>query len=275
MKFLVFFGVLVMSLTGNVRGDVSSDIQASFTDVDGMASATESDQFETEVFEQATEMPPYIEATATQEAGEATPAVTTPEMPSDFKRTVILIHKATAFGENLFVRGGIDHNQREGCGDMDDLDHDPCSIPIRERILDINGPVDARDAWASGDDHLDWYGPEKGQGTFNGVAAQGTPAQWTTNDPNNDYYSSLNTFGPNYWLVDVDMDCSKTEDNFFEFKAVLNNQFEPTNSQLDVRCSGDEARDLPYHADNHFGLCGFINVVFEYGEGACEIVDFH
>ena len=39
----------------------------------------------------------------------------------------------------------------------------------------------------------------------------GTPGAWSTNDPTDDYYYVLNTFGPHYWFIVVDMDCSQTQ----------------------------------------------------------------
>lgn len=35
--------------------------------------------------------------------------------------------------------------------------------------------------------------------------------------------SSNSRFGDHYWMVDVDMDCSQTEDGWFEVKAFLTN----------------------------------------------------
>ena len=34
------------------------------------------------------------------------------------------------------------------------------------------------------DTKLDWYGAQVGQGTYNGIPAAGSPAVWTTTDPN-------------------------------------------------------------------------------------------
>jgi hypothetical protein len=39
----------------------------------------------------------------------------------------------------------------------------------------------------------------------------GTPGAWSTNDPTDDYYYALNTFGPHYWFIVMDMDCSQTQ----------------------------------------------------------------
>ena len=35
----------------------------------------------------------------------------------------------------------------------------------------------------------------------------GTPGAWTTNDPTDDFYYSLNTLGPHYWFVTSHLKC--------------------------------------------------------------------
>ena len=44
----------------------------------------------------------------------------------------------------------------------------------------------------------------------------GTPGAWTTDDPTDDFYYSLNTLGPHHWFIVMDMDCDQTQvrDNF-------------------------------------------------------------
>ena len=59
------------------------------------------------------------------------------------------------------------------------------------------------------------------QGTYNGNPALGTVGGWTTNDPAHTLYFDQNTKGPDYWAIDIMMDCSQTESNWFEFTAVL------------------------------------------------------
>ena len=48
----------------------------------------------------------------------------------------------------------------------------------------------------------------------------GTPAAWTTNVVGKPAYYSLNVWGPHHWVVLVDMDCSLTQDGWFEFTTV-------------------------------------------------------
>ena len=81
-------------------------------------------------------------------------------------------------------------------------------------------------SWMVGDDHLDWDGPEPGQGTFNDYDAMGTSAAWTTDDKtglSGKFYHELNgllELGPNFWLIDMDVDCSQTKDGWFELNTV-------------------------------------------------------
>lgn len=73
------------------------------------------------------------------------------------------------------------------------------------------------------------------------------------------------SYGPHYWLLDMDMDCSKTEQGVFEFKGLVNGQWEGTiyNNQ----CEG--AEPLPFASTNHVATCGAFNV-FHWNEGRCQ-----
>lgn len=72
-----------------------------------------------------------------------------------------------------------------------------------------------------GDDQLDWDGPQPGQGLFNGYEAMGTALAWTTSDKTNPFYYELNPgLGDHYWILDVDIDCSQTQDGWFEFNTI-------------------------------------------------------
>ena len=52
------------------------------------------------------------------------------------------------------------------------------------------------------------------------IPIAGTPAAWTTNVVGKPAYYSLNVWGPHHWVVLVDMDCSQTQDGWFEFTTV-------------------------------------------------------
>ena len=73
---------------------------------------------------------------------------------------------------------------------MNDAAKSKCSIPIRSNNIP-NRPE--YDSWRVGDNFLDWYGKEQGQGSYHGEQADGTPAVWTTNDQSSPYHSALNT----------------------------------------------------------------------------------
>jgi alpha-amylase len=53
------------------------------------------------------------------------------------------------------------------------------------------------DAWRIGDTKLDWYGAQKGQGTYMGTSASGTPMALTTNVKGKPEYQELNKYNYN------------------------------------------------------------------------------
>ena len=61
---------------------------------------------------------------------------------------------------------------------------DNCSIPIRSHSLGESDHYAKHNAWRIGDDYLDWFGSEPHQGNFGSTPSSGTPAVWTTNEPN-------------------------------------------------------------------------------------------
>lgn len=186
-----------------------------------------------------------------------------------WKRTLVFIYGQTSTGQDMFVRGGIDHayalaHLGLNCTAANKL----CAIPIKHRNL-----KNATTApWKTNDNFLDWYGAEANQST----AAQGSPLDWTTNlwpaswgtkrTLATDGYGEtlLNTWGHHYWVLDVDMDCSKTVNGWFELKSFSSNGpgWEGTISQ-----SG-----APYISANHFAQCGKLNK-FERNSNAALIQD--
>ena len=99
----------------------------------------------------------------------------------------------------------------------------------------------------------------------------GSPLDWTTDQWPSSWggvksyatdgfgVMALNTWGPHYWLLEVDMDCSQTHQGWFEVKAFIKNG---------VGWEGDIAQaDRPYNSNNHFAQCGKVNV-FEFGENS-------
>ena len=184
---------------------------------------------------------------------------------ADWQRTVIFIKGQTVSGQDMFIRGGIDHTYAQNvlgrsCTSSNML----CAIPIRYRNL-LN-PYTAN--WKNGDLYLDWYGRESGQtlGNANGLA-EGSVLDWTTNNNGNANkvaingfgYSPLNTWGDHYWMLDVDMDCSKTVNGWFELKSFISGG---PGWEGNVSQSG-----TPYSSGNHFARCGQLNM-FERGSSA-------
>jgi alpha-amylase len=219
--------------------------------------------------------------------------VTPPRLrPRDVRRTMVLIKARTQPGQDLFLRGGIDHAQGTAHGRdcpttptpaVSDPHYYNCAVRIEHRnTLNSGGnhedyPI--TDRWKVNDTHLDWYGAEEFQ-TYQRVGvspgrAEGTPLDWTTNNPANPDAVVRNGFGflkenadaglgDHYWMLDVDMDCQTALNIggtfWFEVKSYITNMaggWEPDVSQA----------DRPYPSGNHFGKCGMINV-FERGSGS-------
>jgi uncharacterized protein (DUF362 family) len=186
------------------------------------------------------------------------------------KRTVVLIYGQTQPGQDMFIRGGIDHTYAASkLGRTCTSTNMECAVPVAHRNL-----KNATTApWKNGDTYLDWYGSQAGQP----YTAQGSPLDWTTDLwPSSwgaerkvavDGYGTtpLNTYGQHYWLLDVDMDCSRTVNGWFELKSYISNGpgWEGTISQ-----SGS-----PYSSQNHFAQCGRINV-FQRNTSTVTIADF-
>lgn len=175
----------------------------------------------------------------------------------DWKRTVIFIQGQTIDGQDMFIRGGIDHayalnNLGLNCAANNSL----CAIPIRAR----NTLNSYTANWKIGDNLLDWSSAEVTQtlGNIRGLA-QGTPLDWTTNNASNINkvaingvgYTPLNTWGDHYWMLDVDVDCSKTVNGWFELKSFISGGpgWEPNITQVGA----------PYSSGNHFARCGQLN----------------
>ena len=105
----------------------------------------------------------------------------------------MFIEKQTSSGQDVFIRGGVSPDD---------------SVPIIVNRLGDQWSL--YNDWSQGDTMLDWSGPEPGQGQHNGQTALGTPLGWTSSNPGNQFYHSYNKWGDHYWIVDMDMDCSKT-----------------------------------------------------------------
>ena len=55
---------------------------------------------------------------------------------------------------------------------------------------------------------------------YNNWTPLGTPLAWTSDNEDSPFYSPLNPdLGDHAWLLDMDMDCSQTQDGWFAFKT--------------------------------------------------------
>ena len=182
------------------------------------------------------------------------------------RRTLVFIYGRTVAGQDMYIRGGIDHGYSQNvlhkpCADTAGWEN-PCAIPLRHRLR-----WDRADY--AGDWFLDWYGA----GEHQTAAAQGSPLIWTTNDAgyarnivkDTVGYTPLNKYGEHYWMLDVDMDCSRTVDGWFEAKSFISNG---PGWENDVSQPG-----APWQSPNHFGKCGMVNV-FRRGDSAARISPF-
>jgi hypothetical protein len=169
----------------------------------------------------------------------------------DIRRTVVFIYGQTIPGQDLFVRGSA-----KGGG------------PIR--ILHRNWLNSHSNAFRFGDANLDFDGVELGQASPAGRFGGGTPTDWTTSlaqGQGQPFASTAgfgiadeNTFGANYWMLDVDMDCEQAFDDghgnkWFELKALIVPRPGPEQDIAQISTPMP-----PYQSPNHMGLCGMINV---------------
>jgi len=181
---------------------------------------------------------------------------------ADWKRTVIYIQETTQAPEDMFIRGGIDHAYANShLGRNCSKTNFECAVPIRfvnkQKQFSSDPKVLKEYSWQVGDTLLDWYGKEPNQG----ADAVGSPLAWTSNQAlagwNLPLYKDAgfgideeNTFGAHYWKLEVEMDCSKTVNGWFEFKSHFDGW------ENDIAQSG-----TPYSSINHFAQCGKMNVV--------------
>ncbi len=171
----------------------------------------------------------------------------------DWQRTVVYMYGQTQTGQDMFILGGIDHNYAASIGrDCTNTNYE-CAIPIQH--LNLRNATTA--PWKQGDNYLDWYGAESGQDSN----SSGSPLDWTTtasdSHPNSydvDGYGrdDENLWGAHYWKFEVEMDCSKTVNGWFELKSFISNG---PGWEGDVSQSG-----TPYQSGNHFARCGQLNV---------------
>lgn len=190
----------------------------------------------------------------------------TPPETGDWQRTLVFIKAETQSGQDMFVRGGLDHAAALQRGIDCSAEPTLCSLPIKH--LNMRNMTTA--SWKVADTRLDWLAAEAGQSSD----AEGSPLDWTTNmwpanwgaekryDSDGFGVMSLNQWGAHYWLLEVEMDCSKAFNGWFEVKAFVKNG---------QGWEGDiNQQDTPYTSNNHFAQCGKLNV-FEFGTNSASI----
>ncbi|MEQ3658821.1 MAG: alpha-amylase family protein [Glaciecola sp.] len=188
---------------------------------------------------------------------------------SNFQRTVIFIEQQTAVGQDMFIRGGLDHGVAATFGKNCTASNYECAIRIQHR-----NTINATTApWKLNDNYLDWYGLESGQDS----GARGTALDWTIDNwPNSwgqirrvmsDGYGEevLNIWGANQWMLDVDMACEDTFNGWFEIKAFVKNG---QGWESDITQA-----NTPYASNNHFAQCGKVNR-FVFNANSVEVRNF-
>lgn len=178
----------------------------------------------------------------------------------DWQRTVIFIKGVTNTGQDMFIRGGIDHNYgNNNLGRNCQTTNFECAMPIRHNNLKNNTTV----SWKGGDSFLDWYGIQAGQGSgAEGTALDYTvdvwPSSWgatrtvVVDGFGEEALNSSNSLGVDYWMLDVEMDCSASANGWFEVKSYITNG---PGWEADVSQVG-----APYASGNHFAQCGKLNI---------------
>ena len=168
------------------------------------------------------------------------------------------------------MRGGIDHAYASSqLGKACTAENYQCAIPITHNNLRNTTTA----VWKQSEQYLDWYGAESAQN----ATSEGTAMDWTTNlwpasygplkTVVNDGFGQevLNEWGEHYWMLDVQMDCSKTVNGWFELKAYVKNG---QGFESDVQQTG-----TPYPSSNHFAQCGKINQ-FDFNSSTAYIEPF-
>lgn len=218
----------------------------------------------------------------------------------DVRRTMVLIKGQTQPGQDMFIRGGIDHgfgnshgrNCPMGIPAYTDANYFNCAVRIEHRNTMNYGanhePYAITNRWQVNDTHLDWYGREEFQtyqrrGPFDNDLglAEGTPLDWTTNSNGSGNAVVRQGFGylkenldaglgDHYWMLDVDMDCETAVNIggtfWFEVKSFITNMQNGWGSDVNQA-------DRPYVSGNHFAKCGKINI-FERGSSSVTYRDF-
>ena len=192
-----------------------------------------------------------------------------PPPPTGYERTVIFIEQQTSVGQDMFIRGGLDHAFAASLGKNCTASNYECAIRIKHRNF-LNATTAP---WKANDNYLDWYGLENGQDS----GARGTALDWTIDNWPSSWgqirrvmtdgfgQESLNIWGANQWMLDVDMACDDTFNGWFEIKAFVKNG---QGWESDIAQA-----NAPYASNNHFAQCGKVNR-FIFNGNSVEVRDF-
>ncbi|GMT10512.1 hypothetical protein PFISCL1PPCAC_1809 [Pristionchus fissidentatus] len=188
----------------------------------------------------------------------------------NYQKTAIFIQKKTQPGQNVFIRGGSAQAHQCSTGPFKQTT-DPCSIPIVHNSTTPWMYATYRQ-WSQGDDYLDFEGEEQRQGTYDGTHAAGTPLAYSTNDAKSVDYQPLNKYGPDYWFVQLLMDCDKTENGWFELKGFMNGW--ESDIHQTTSCTGSIGGTNPLkNSNNHVAKCGAVGV-FSWNANSCIVDSF-
>ncbi|KAK5983365.1 hypothetical protein GCK32_009331, partial [Trichostrongylus colubriformis] len=167
-------------------------------------------------------------------------------VPSGYQKTVIFIKMDTYMGQNLFIRGGVSHANKDVCsiGPYQQTS-DACAIPI---IHNTSVPFVYAEylSWSQGDQYLDFEGAEERQGTHDGDIPFGTPLAYSTNDSSAVEYQPYNKYGSGYWMVQLLTDCKKSDQGWFELKGYVSPSIGWEQDINQKSCSGTHDGDKPF-----------------------------
>ena len=107
---------------------------------------------------------------STTTGGTTTTTTTTAPPDGNWQNTIVYMYHETSFGNDLFIRGTFGSNSERTCNP--DVAVDACAVEIIHKEQS-GSHFDKYSAWAEGDTHLDWYGAEPGQGSYQGKCTLG------------------------------------------------------------------------------------------------------
>ncbi|KAL1239153.1 Pancreatic alpha-amylase 2a5 [Trichinella pseudospiralis] len=187
---------------------------------------------------------------------------------SSYRRTLVFVKKKTKIGEYLFMRG------RRPSTRLKNLWKNKHTIPI-VHIADYDPNFTDYHQWKQHDNMLQWslssskIASKEKKSTVESLLKMGSPLIWTTDDKHSNAYNIYNRYGAHYWMLDVMMDCSKTENDWFEFKIVK--QDGEAEKIINIKqCENTYLLLLGRKINHHLARCGYINIV-EYGMQNCTI----